>query len=62
MYIIGFSVYINVTQRLYFLGYEVRIYEKQKLYELNHFAIKWNFVIIHKVNLIQIEILFQLNL
>lgn len=40
MYIIGFSVYINVTQRLYFLGYEVRIYEKQKLYELNHFAIK----------------------
>lgn len=57
----GFRVYVNVTKRLCFFGKEVRIYQ-QMLCEWNHFTIKCNFIITRKVNLIQMEILYQLSL
>ena len=37
MYTIGFSVYINVTKKLYFLGEEVRIYEQQNAVQMESF-------------------------
>lgn len=62
MYIIGFNVYIYVIQKAAFSWIRGQDLWKTVLCEWNHLAIKWNFMMIHKVNLMQIEILFHLNL
>lgn len=45
-----------------FLVQRSRFMKNKMLYKGNSFAITQNFIIIHKVNLIRIEVLFHLNL
>lgn len=62
MYITGFNVYIYVSQKAVFSCVRGQDLWKTMLCEQKRSAMQLNFMIIHKVNVMQIEILFQLNL